>query len=152
MKKAVNYACVFFILISCIMFFMSCDDDIGLGDTPQNTPENPFTNTEWEQIYKNHLGEAYQGNKITFTANGFTLNEWSNNNTFNIHFDRTFAGSYSISADNVSPDIIMTLTSDEPKLNGQVLCLFDNPDTVLFHNFLSNPSLEFGGTYTRVVN
>jgi len=122
MKKRPLSLGVVFILVSCMLFIMSCDDTTGLGGTPGNTPENVFAGGEWEHIYNSQLGgELLHYYKITFSADGFTYYEKANYP--DSKNENTYTGSYSLSYDNINSNLpakIMTLTSDRPALNGQV--------------------------------
>jgi len=104
MKKAVNYACVFFILISCITFFMSCGGDIGLGKNPENIPENIFNGGEWHN--------QYHSTKISFTENEFTC-------IYGLVNPETYTGTYILSQEEGWTYI--TLSSTETRVNGKIM-------------------------------
>jgi len=130
MKKVPLSLGVVFILVSCMMFVMSCDDTPGLGDVPQNTPENVFDGSEWEQksykienVYDEETGgyiqvttdELRYYKKISFTGTSFTFYDKANSQP---HFwENTYTGTYSLFYDEDGRKRIQFI-SDESSLNG----------------------------------
>jgi len=154
MKKAVNYACVFFILIFCIMFFMSCDDDIGLGDTPQNTPENVFAGGEWEVTYANDGGAEYTDyRKISFTNNTFSFYHKKDR----IDLEETYTGTYSLFYGEFKAEYIK-FVSDTPEFNRTARYDFDEikpngekyPDDTVRLIVQNDIDSVISGLYTKI--
>jgi len=118
MRKTVR---VVFILTSCIMFAMSCNDDIGLGSEDEITPYNIFKGGEWH--------DQYHGTKISFTENEFTC-------VYGFSDPETYTGTYKLSYEPGSgPPLFITLSSTEPRVNGKIQYA---PENVVVYNSLED--------------
>jgi len=115
MKRAVYHCQSFLLIVCCIMFIMSCGDDIGLGsqDDYEVTPKNVFAGGEWEVTYANDGGAEYTDyRKISFTNNTFSFYRKKNR----INLEETYTGTYSLFYGEFKAECIK-FVSDTPEFN-----------------------------------
>ncbi|MDR0443280.1 MAG: hypothetical protein LBH44_07740 [Treponema sp.] len=146
MKKTLFSLSVALLLISNIIFTMSCDE---VPD--EETPENVFAGNAWEWVYRNNDNtKVLHYKKISFTNDTFSFYEMADYPHQETVYEKTSTGTYSLS-DGERQNKIITCLSSTPEANGSITYNF-NFDGVNYTNgekvwFIHWPDISTGNEF-----